>query len=89
MPGKKHGPSIKDPDVYEDLREEGASKGKAAAISNAAASEGRSEVGKRGGKNEDYEDRTVDDLRDRARELDIEGRSQMDKDELINALRNH
>ncbi|HKJ35636.1 MAG TPA: Rho termination factor N-terminal domain-containing protein [Solirubrobacterales bacterium] len=30
---------------------------------------------------------TVDELRDRAGELDIDGRSDMDKDELIEALR--
>lgn len=34
-----------------------------------------------------YEDRTVDELRERAAELDIEGRSTMDKTELIAALR--
>lgn len=30
---------------------------------------------------------SVDELRDRARELDIEGRSSMSKDELVAALR--
>lgn len=35
------------------------------------------------------DDRTVDELRERAAELGIEGRSKMDKDELIDALRNH
>jgi hypothetical protein len=34
-----------------------------------------------------YEDRSVDELRQRAAELDIEGRSSMDKTELIAALR--
>lgn len=33
---KDHGPSIKNPDVYEALRRDGMSKSKAAAISNAA-----------------------------------------------------
>lgn len=89
MPGKKHGPGIKNPDMYEELRDDGASKEKAARISNAAKSEGASEVGRRGGKAGDYEDWTVDDLRDRAAELDIEGRSSMNKGELIDALRNH
>jgi Rho termination factor-like protein len=36
-----------------------------------------------------YEDRSVEELRERARELDIEGRSAMSKDELIAALREH
>ena len=34
-----------------------------------------------------YEERSVEELRERARELDIEGRSSMTKDELIAALR--
>lgn len=89
MPGQDHGPSIKDPEQYEALRDDGMSKEKAARISNQSASEGRSSVGERGGEATDYEDRTVDELRDRAAELDIEGRSDMTKDELIDALRNH
>lgn len=90
MPGeKKPGPSIKDPEMYEALRDDGASKEKAARISNAAAASSRSEVGAKGGRSGDYEDWTVTELRDRAAELDIEGRSSMDKGELIDALRNH
>jgi Rho termination factor, N-terminal domain len=34
-----------------------------------------------------FEDRSVEELRDRARELDIEGRSNMSKDELVATLR--
>lgn len=90
MPGrKKPGPSVKDPELYETLRDEGNSKQKSAAIANAAANSSRSEVGKRGGSSPAYEDWTVEDLRERAAELDIEGRSSMDKGELIDALRNH
>lgn len=89
MPGKKHGPGIKNPDMYEELREDGASKEKAARISNAAKSEGASEIGRRGGKAGDYEDWTVDELHERAAELDIDGRSSMNKSELIDALGNH
>lgn len=86
---KDHGPSVKDDELYEELRGDGASKEKAARIANAAAAEGRSTVGERGGEATDYDDRTVEELRERAAELDIEGRSSMTKSELIDALRNH
>ena len=86
---KDPGPSVKDAEVYEALRDDGASKEKAARIANASAAQGRSTVGERGGEAGDYEDRTVEDLRRRAAELDIEGRSSMTKDELIDALRHH
>lgn len=79
--------SIKDPEMYEALRKEGDSKAKAAAISNAAANSSRSEVGRKGGRSGSYEDWTVDELHGRAGELDIEGRSSMNKAELIQALR--
>lgn len=90
MPRRKSpGPSVKDDEQYEALRDEGMSKEKAARIANASANEGRSTVGRRGGKAENYEDRTKSELLDRARELDIEGRSKMSKRDLIDALRNH
>ena len=90
MPEKKGpGPSVKDAKLYEKLRDEGASKEKAARIANAAAAEGRSTVGERGGEATDYQDRTVKELRERAAEIEIEGRSSMTKQELIDALRNH
>ncbi|GAB2680632.1 DUF7218 family protein [Thalassiella azotivora] len=90
MPGQKDpGPSVKDPELYEKLRDEGNSKEKSARIANAASNSSRSDVGEKGGSSGSYEDWTVDDLRGRAAELDIEGRSSMTKDELIDALRNH
>ena len=84
---KDHGPSIKDDELYETLREDGASKEKAARIANAKA--GGTDVSEKGGEGDSYEDRSKDELEDRARELGIEGRSEMSKDELIDALRNH
>ena len=83
------GPSVKDPELYEKLRDDGASKEKAARIANAAANSSRSSVGRKGGKSGDYDDWTKDDLLKRAREIGIEGRSSMSKAQLVNALRNH
>lgn len=81
--------SIKNERVYEALRDEGASKEKAARIANASAAQGTKKVAARGGRAGDYEDRTKDDLLQQARKVGIEGRSKMNKDELISALRNH
>jgi hypothetical protein len=94
MPTKKNAPqgsespSIKDPELYEELLEDGASKQKAARISNAAARDGRSAVGRKGGKAGDYEDWTVAQLRQRAKQLGLTGYSAKKKSELISALRN-
>jgi len=88
MPGKR-GSNLKDRELYEELREDGASKEKAARISNAAANQGRKTVGKRGGKAESYEDRTVPELRKRAKELGLTGYSNKKKSELVDMLRNH
>ena len=85
MPGKDPGPSVKDPERYEALRDEGASKEKAARIANTDPHR----AGRRGGESGSYEDWSKDDLERRAKEIGIEGRSDMTKDELIDALRNH
>ena len=84
---KDHGPSVKDDKLYEELRDDGESKEKAARIANAKA--GGSDVSSKGGSGESYEDRTKEELEERAAEIGIEGRSEMSKDELIDALRNH
>jgi hypothetical protein len=84
-----HGPTIKDDHLYQRLREDGNSKEKAARIANAAAAQGHGKVSRRGGKAKDYDERTKADLLKRAREVGIEGRSKMDKSELIEALRHH
>ncbi len=80
---KDHGKQIKDDERYEALRDEGMSKEKAARIANSK------NPGKKGGKAEDYEDRTKKELVSKAKEVGIKGYSKMDKDELIKNLRNH
>ena len=82
---KNHGSSIKDDEQYESLRDEGMSKSKAARIANSD----RSSTGRKGGKASKYEDQTKEQLERKAREVGIEGRSKMNKGELIDALRNH
>ena len=90
MPARKSpGPSVKDKGLYEELRDEGNSKEKSARIANEAASSSRSRVGRKGGESGSYDDWKVDDLRKRAGEIGIEGRSRMNKGELVKALRNH
>lgn len=90
MPGKKDPrPSVKDEGLYEALREEGNSKEKSARIANAAAATSRSRVGRKGGYARNYEERTLQELQERARELGIEGRSTMNKAELIQAMQQH
>lgn len=86
MPQKDHGPSVKDDRQYEALRRQGMSKEKAARIANEGS---RSSSGKKGGKASSYEDRSKQELYEKAKEVGIEGRSNMSKKELINALRNH
>ncbi|GAA3539484.1 hypothetical protein AFL01nite_26170 [Aeromicrobium flavum] len=88
MAPKKDAPSsLKNPDMYEELREDGASKSKAARISNAAARDGKKTVGKRGGSSPAYEDWTVADLRKRAKEIGLSGYSNKKKSDLIDMLR--
>lgn len=89
MPQGRGSNSLKDPELYEELREDGASKEKAARISNAAARDGRKDVGRRGGESGDYEDWTVDELKKRAKELGITGYSGKKKAQIISMLRDH
>lgn len=80
---KDHGPQIRNDELYEALRDDGASKEKAARIANAR------EAGTLDHKSTHLEDRSKDQLYDEAKEIDIEGRSEMDKDQLIDAIRGH
>jgi len=69
---------IKNEDQYEALREKGMSKEKAARIANADVDHD----------SRPYEDRSRTELYELAKELDIAGRSKMDKSELIKAIKN-
>jgi hypothetical protein len=69
----------------EVTREEGMSKEKAARIANTPSEE----AARKGGEAAPYEEWTVEELQDRAAEIGIEGRSAMDKEELIKTLRDH
>jgi hypothetical protein len=88
MPQRSPGPSVKDKKMYEELRKEGESKGKAARIANTAARSSRSTVGRKGGKGGSYEDWSKDQLMEQARKVGISGRSSMNKSQLVKALRN-
>lgn len=85
---RDHRPSIKDDETYQALRDDGASKEKAARIANARANDDM-HPSKKGGKAAAYEDWTKDELYVRAKEIGIDGRSDMTKAELIRALRRH
>lgn len=76
-------PQIKNEEQYEALVDKGYSKEKAARIANTENAE------KKGGKASTYEDRTKDELYEQAKKIGIEGRSKMNKKELISALRNN
>ena len=89
MPKRDPGPSVKDKELYERLRDEGSSREKSARIANAAAQSSRQNVGRKGGSAGTYDDWTVDQLRRRAAEIGITGRSSMRKADLIEALRSH
>jgi hypothetical protein len=81
--------SVKDERQYEALRREGASKEKAARISNSSAGSSRSSTGRKGGSSGSYDDWSKEELYDKAKQVGIDGRSSMSKGELIDALRNH
>lgn len=80
---RDHGAQIKDDALYEELRKQGQSKEKAARIANAKAK------GSLDHNATHLEDRTKDDLLAEARKIGIAGRSKMNKDALIEAIRGH
>lgn len=93
--------SKKDERQYEHVKESERDRGRseeraeeiaARTVNKQRQREGRTENRVQGGTGNPHtrlEDRTLQELRNRAEELDIEGRSSMDKDELIDAIRDH
>lgn len=91
--------SDKDERQYEHVKESERQRGKspsrakeiaARTVNKQRRSEGRTPnktTQGSGNPNTRLEDRTVEQLRNRASELDIEGRSRMNKDELVSAIR--
>ena len=80
MPGNQK-PQVRNADQYEALRDKGYNKETAARIANSQSS------GQPANRPNAFEDWTKDQLYERAKVLDLEGRSDMDKPELIAALR--
>ncbi|WP_319592343.1 Rho termination factor N-terminal domain-containing protein [uncultured Draconibacterium sp.] len=76
-------PQVKNEEQYEALRDKGYSKQKSARIANTPDS------GVKGGSSSKYEERTKQELYNKAKEVGISGRSKMNKTELIEALRNN
>lgn len=83
MAKKNNIPTVKNEEQYEALRDKGMSKEKAARIANTP------DAGKKGGQAPPYEEWIVKELQEQAQNVGIEGRSKMNKAELIEALRNN
>lgn len=91
--------SDKDERMYKHIRdqqqEEGKSLDRAEEIAARTVNQHRREEGRTpnqttegtGNPNAALEDRNLEELQNRAQELDIDGRSKMDKDELVRAIR--
>ena len=89
----------KDERKYEHIKDSqldrGTDEDKAKEVAARTVNKGRREEGRTpnettqgtGNPNNSLDDRTVDELQNRAAELDIDGRSKMSKDELVRAIR--
>jgi hypothetical protein len=87
MAKKDPGSSVKDKPLYERLRGAGVSKKKSARVANTGTATSRTAASKRGSATGSYDAWKVTDLRRRAKQVGIKGRSAMNKAQLIKALR--
>lgn len=81
---------IKQSELDDGTAEDRAEEIAARTVNKRRREEGRTEnetTSGTGNPNTRLEERTVDELRNRAEELGIEGRSEMSKDELVSAIR--
>jgi hypothetical protein len=87
MAKKDPGPGVKDKELYERLRGAGVSKKKSARVTNSTVRAFRNKISSRGAAAGPYDDWKVPDLRRRAKQVGITGRSAMNKQQLVKALR--
>ena len=79
--------SVKDKALYKRLRNLGVSVKESTRVANAGANTSRKKAGQRGGAATSYANWKVPELRRRAKQAGVKGRSTMNKKQLIKALR--
>ena len=87
MVQKKAGTGVKNKALYKRLRNLGVSAKESARVANSAAKTSREKASQRGGSATSYANWKVPQLRRRAKQAGIKGRSTMNKKQLIKALR--
>jgi Rho termination factor, N-terminal domain len=79
--------SVKDKALYKRLRNLGVSVKESTRVANAGAKTSRKKTSQHGGAASPYADWKVPQLRRRAKQVGIKGRSTMNKKQLVKALR--
>jgi hypothetical protein len=87
MAQTKAGTSVKDKALYKRLRNLGVSVKESTRVANVGAKTSRKKASQRGGAATSYANWKVPELRRRAKQAGVKGRSTMNKKQLIKALR--